>query len=100
MIDYMTLGLPMWTLFACLRTITWGAVADYDMKADMELCKLTKATALMKYCAKEREADWNGFAFNYPEFDYANAPNETKEDIKNKLALGTQSAQYRCIHAK
>lgn len=97
-VDYMSLGLPVWTLFACTRMIMWGALlSPKELEGERLLCETVKTSAYVKYCAVERALDWNGWLQNYPGFDYANAPANTSDAMKNILAEGSQSEQYRCI---
>ena len=103
--DYTTLGLDYWTLFACTRLILWGNFTAYKLdgfKQDYELCQLTRETALLKYCQNERAKDWDAYCAivhtQGMEIDCYNANKEAKRAILNTLAKQRGSQQYRCAY--
>lgn len=100
----MTLSLPVWTLFACLRVVTYGSMMDgATLRNDTALCELTRATALMKWCPNEREADWMAYCsiLNTQGFDVdcMNPNPAEKSGIQNRIAKQRASRQYGCMHA-
>jgi len=102
-IEYATLGLDAWTLFACVRLAMWMPfLSKTEIVEHAEMCNIVREATLIKYCNTEREKDWNaycgmlwqeGFAI-----DCQNANKAAKRDILNTIAKQRGGNQYVCIH--
>ena len=102
MIEYSTLGLDYFTLFACLRLAIYGSMMSPDiLKETTAMCDLTRHTILIKYCASERTADWKAYCYalytSGNKIDCENPNVAAVNSIEDKLANSPGSKQWACL---
>ena len=102
MIEYSTLGLDYFTLFACLRLAIYGTMMAPDMfKETSMMCELTKHSVLVKYCSVERSADWKAYCYalytSGNKIDCDNPNVEAANVIQDRLAKLPGSNQKACL---